>query len=218
LDPPVKVEIWSDVVCPWCYIGKRRFEAALSRFEHRDQVDVVWRSFELDPSAPAVREGDYRSRLARKYGLGAEGVQRIVERMTNAGAQEELALAFDILRAGNTFDAHRLLHLAAERDVQTVVKERFLAATFAEGRPIGDRDTLLALAVEAGLDGEEVQAVLDGDRYADEVRADEARAEEIGVTGVPFFLIDGRFAVAGAQAEDVFLDVLTRAYAKLSST
>jgi predicted DsbA family dithiol-disulfide isomerase len=207
------VEIWSDVVCPWCYVGKRRFERALSRFAHADQVRVVWRSFELQPGAPAGYDVDYATRLAGKYRVSAADAQAMIDRMTAAGAGEGLDLRFDRARPGNTFDAHRLLHHAAARGVQDAAKERLLAATFTEGRPIGDRGALVELAVEAGLDGAEVQAVLDGDGHADAVRADEAQAARHGISAVPFFVVDGTYGVAGAQPADVLLSVLEEAWA-----
>jgi predicted DsbA family dithiol-disulfide isomerase len=146
----MRVEIWSDVVCPWCYVGKRNFEAALSRFEHRDEVEVIWRAFELDPSAPTEREGDYATHLARKYGMSVDQARKMIATMTETGARAGAALDFERARPGNTFDAHRLIHLAGERGVQDAVKERFLRATFTDGEPIGDRSALLRLAVEAG--------------------------------------------------------------------
>jgi predicted DsbA family dithiol-disulfide isomerase len=210
----MKVEIWSDVVCPWCYVGKRRFEAALARFEHRDQVEVVWRSFELDPSAPRLREGDYAERLAGKYRVSLAEAQAMIDRMVQAGAADGLELRFDKARPGNTFDAHRLLHLASGRGVQDALKERLLAATFTEGAPIGDVDTLVGLAAEAGLDADAARAVLDGDADAAEVRADERRAAAFGITAVPFFVIDEAYGVSGAQPPDVLLGVLEQAWAE----
>jgi predicted DsbA family dithiol-disulfide isomerase len=208
----MKVEIWSDVVCPWCFVGKRRFEAALARFEHRDEVEVVWRSFELDPGAPVEREGRYTARLAAKYGVSESAAEEMVERMTRAGDDAGADIRFDRARPGNTFDAHRLLHLALERGVQDEVKERLLAATFTEGRPIGRRETLVDVAVEAGLDGDEVRGMLAGDRFADEVRADERQARALGITAVPFFVIDRAYGVPGAQPADVLLDALGQAW------
>ena len=166
------MQIWSDVVCPWCYIGKRRFEAALADFPHRDEVEVVWRSFELDPSAPAEREGDYAARLSRKYGVSVPQAQAMIDRMVETGAGDGLELRFDRSRAGNTFDAHRVLHLAAERGVQGAVKERLFRATFTEGEPIGDRATLVRLAAEAGLDPDETAEALASGAHAEAVRDD----------------------------------------------
>jgi predicted DsbA family dithiol-disulfide isomerase len=210
----VQIEIWSDVVCPWCYIGKRRFESALATFAHADDVEIVWRSFELDPRGPRERPGDYASRLASKYGMSHDRAMKTLHHMTDVAAEEGLEFDFARTRAGNTFDAHRVIHLAAERGVQGAVKERLLRAYFTEGEPIGDPDTLVRLAGEAGLDEAEVKDVLSGDAYASHVRADEAAAEELDVTGVPFFLIDRKFAVSGAQSTDVFSRVLDRAWEK----
>jgi predicted DsbA family dithiol-disulfide isomerase len=210
----MRVDIWSDVVCPWCYIGKRNFEAALAGFEHGGDVEVRWRSFELDPRAPAVREGDYAVRLAQKYGVAVVDAERMVAAMTSAAAGAGLHFDFERARPGNTFDAHRLIHLAGERGVQDAVKERLLRATFTEGEPIGDRDTLVRLAGDAGLAEGEAAAVLDSDAYAAEVRADERQALELGITAVPFFVIDGIFGVPGAQPPDVLARVLQRAWDK----
>jgi predicted DsbA family dithiol-disulfide isomerase len=209
----MRVEIWSDIVCPWCFVGKRRFEAALARFDHRDEVEVVWRSFELDPGAPVEREGRYTARLAAKYGISESAAEEMVERMTRAGDDAGADIRFDRARPGNTFDAHRLIHLALERGVQDEVKERLLAATFTDGRPIGRPETLVEVAVEAGLDGEEVRAMLAGDRFADQVRADERQARALGITAVPFFVIDRAYGVPGAQPADVLLDVLCQVWA-----
>ena len=209
----MKVEIWSDVVCPWCYIGKRRFERALAAFLHRDEVEVVWRSFELDPNAPRVREGDPVDRLARKYGMTREAAIAAQARVAGQAASEGLDYRLDIARAGNTFDAHRLLHLAAEQGLQGAVKERLLAAYFTEGRPIGERETLLELAAEAGLDQTAAREALAGDAYAAEVAADEREAAELGITGVPFFVVDRRYGISGAQPAELVQQALERAWA-----
>jgi predicted DsbA family dithiol-disulfide isomerase len=210
----MRVEIWSDVVCPWCYVGKRNFEAALAQFEQRDQVEVIWRAFELDPSAPAEREGDYATHLAHKYGMSLAKAQTMIATMTATGAKAGVVLDFEKARPGNTFAAHRLIHLAGERGVQDAVKERLLRATFTEGEPIGDRDVLLRLAVEAGLPQDEAAAVLESDTYATEVRAEEDLALDLGISAVPFFVIDRTFGVPGAQPPDVILRALQRAFEK----
>jgi predicted DsbA family dithiol-disulfide isomerase len=210
----VLVEIWSDVVCPWCYIGKRRFESAVAGFEHKDEVEIVWRSFELDPRAPQERTGSYAERLGKKYGMAPERAMNTLEHMTNVAAEEGLDFDFARSRAGNSFDAHRLLHLAAKAGLQDALKERFLRAYFSEGEAIGLPDVLQRLAEEVGLDGEEVASVLAGDDFADHVRADEEAAEELGVTGVPFFLVGRKFAVSGAQDAQVFARALQRGWDK----
>ena len=204
----MRVEIWSDVVCPWCYIGKRNFESALAQFEHRDEVEVLWRSFELDPHGPIEREGDYATRIARKYGMGLGEAKASLARMTSAAAAVGLDFRFDVARFGNTFDAHRLIHLGNERGIGDAVKERLLRATFTEGEPIGDRDTLVRLGADAGLDKDEAATVLEDGTYADAVRADETEAEELGITAVPFFVVDRRIAASGAQAPEVLLQLL----------
>jgi predicted DsbA family dithiol-disulfide isomerase len=214
LDRSMLVEIWSDVVCPWCYIGKRRFERALEGFAHRDAVEIVWRSFELDPHAPQERTGSYAELLGRKYGMAPERAHRTLQHMTDVAAEEGLDFDFGGVRPGNTFTAHRLLHLAAEHGHQGALKERFLRAYFTDGVAVGDPGALVALAAEVGLDEDEVRGVIEGDAFADHVRADEAAAEELDVTGVPFFVLDRRFAVAGAQDTAVFARALDRAWAK----
>lgn len=211
------IDIWSDIACPWCYVGKRRLEQALERFPHKAEVDVVWRAFELDPSAPRVRDRSqsYAERLAANYGTQPEQAQGMIDRMVGTAAGDGLEFRFDRIRPGNTFDAHRLLHLAHERGTQDALKERMLRAYMTEGQAIGERDVLVALAREAGLDDQEVRDVLDGERYASEVRRDEALARGLGITGVPFFVLAGRLAVSGAQPADVMLGALDKAWSEL---
>ncbi len=204
----MKVEIWSDVVCPWCYIGKRRFETALERFEHRGEVEVEYRSFELNPNAPSEVDGSLEEGLARKYGLSLEQARALNARVVEAAAGEGLQYRFDIARRGNTFDAHRLLHLASSDGLQAAMKERLMAAYFVEGRAIGDRETLVELAGEVGLDPGRARAALESGEFANDVRADEREATELGITGVPFFVIDRRYGVSGAQPPEVMLKAL----------
>lgn len=212
----LKVEVWSDVVCPWCYIGKRRFEAALARFEHRDEVELVWRSFELDVSAPpsSAEQGTYAERLATKYGRSVVEAQAMIDNMTRTAALEGLDFRFDLARPGNTFDAHRLLHLALEHGHQDELKESLDHATFSEGSPTSDHSALRALAVRAGLPEVEVHAVLTSDRYSNAVRADEAQARAYGISGVPFFVIDGRYGISGAQPAGAVLQTLDKAWSE----
>jgi predicted DsbA family dithiol-disulfide isomerase len=208
---PLTVEIWSDVVCPWCYIGKRRFEAALAEFPH--PVETVWRSFELDPGAPAVREHTATEHLAAKYGMSVEQAQASHARMTELAAAEGLEYDFHKTRGGNSFDAHRLIHLAAAHGKQDEAKERLMRAYFTEGVAIGDREALVALAADIGLDGDEVRVALDGDAYGDAVREDELLAQRIGIQGVPFFVLDRRLGVSGAQPAEVLVQALEQACA-----
>ena len=208
----MNVEIWSDIACPWCYVGKRRLEAALAGFEHRDDVTVTWRSFELDPAAPRERAVDGATHLAEKYGTSVEQARAMQQRMTETAAADGLDFRFDLARAGNTFDAHRLVHYASEHGLQDAMKERLLAAYLTEGAPIGDRETLVRLAAEVGLDPDEARAVVSGDRYTDDVRGEERDAVSLGITGVPFFVIDRKYGVSGAQDSSVLVDVLETAW------
>ncbi|WP_437601274.1 DsbA family oxidoreductase [Sorangium sp. So ce590] len=210
----LRVDVWSDIACPWCYVGKRRLEAALARFPRRDAVEVVWRAFELDPAAKRVQDAEvpYAERLARKYGASVAKAEGMIRQMTEVAAADGLELHFEKVRPGNTFDAHRVLHLAAERGVQDAVKERLLRAYMTEGEAIGEPEVLARLAGEAGLDPAEVREALAGDAFAREVRADEAEARAIGITGVPFFAIGGRYGVSGAQPAEALLGVLQRAW------
>jgi predicted DsbA family dithiol-disulfide isomerase len=208
---PLTVEIWSDVVCPWCYIGKRRFEAAVAAFGH--EVDTVWRSFELDPGAPPTRDHTATEHLAAKYGMSVEQAQASHAQMTALAAQEGLEYHFDTARGGNSFDAHRLIHLAAAHGNQDEAKERLMRGYFTEGVAIGDREALVALAADIGLDADEARAALDGDAYADAVREDELLAQRIGIQGVPFFVLDRRLGVSGAQPAEVLVRAMEQACA-----
>jgi predicted DsbA family dithiol-disulfide isomerase len=206
------VEIWSDIACPWCYIGKRRFETALADFEHRDDVTVTWRSFELDPAAPRERAVDGATHLAEKYGTSREQALAMHQRMTDVAADEGLEFRFDRARGGNTFDAHRLLHLAAAHGAQDAMKERLMRAYLTEGEAIGAPETLERLAIDAGLPADQVRELLAGDRFADDVRADEGAAAQLGIHAVPFFVVDRAMGASGAQPPEVFAELLRRGW------
>ena len=206
------IEIWSDIACPWCYVGKRRFEAALAEFEQRDQVQVSWRAFELDPEAPHEREGERAARLAEKYGTTVERAREMEQNMTDTAAGDGLEFRFDIARSGNTFDAHRVVHLAAEHGLQDAMKERLMRAHFGEGELMSDHATLARLAGEAGLPAGEVRDLLAGDRYASEVREDERTAASFGIHAVPFFVVDRAMGAAGAQPAEVLGELLRRGW------
>jgi len=208
----VKVEIWSDVACPWCYIGKRRFEQAVAAFPH--DVEVTYRSFELDPSAPVGGRETTLASLARKYG-GAERVAAMQEHVRDLAAEEGLAFRLDETLHVSTVDAHRLLHLALDEggaDVQARLAEALLAAYFESARDVSDHTVLRGIAVSEGLDESRVDAVLAGDEYGDAVRADIAQAAAYGATGVPFFVLEGQYAVSGAQPKEVFTRVLEQVW------
>ncbi|MCW2795129.1 DsbA family oxidoreductase [Nocardioides sp.] len=212
----MRIEIWSDVVCPWCYIGKRRLETALDGFEHADEVEVVYRSFELDPSAPHHGHERTLTTLAKKYGRGEDEMRSMMQNVVDTAAAEGLAFRlFDNVHT-NTIDAHRLLHLALEAGgpaVQRELKEALLAAYFLRAEDVGDHDVLRAAAALAGLDPDRVNEVLAGTEYADSVEADIRQAREYGATGVPFFVVDQKYGVSGAQPAEVFTRVLDQAWA-----
>ncbi|MBN8217225.1 MAG: DsbA family oxidoreductase [Spirochaetes bacterium] len=205
--------MWSDVACPWCYIGKRRLENALNDFEEREGVTLVWRSFQLDPQAPKQAGIPVAEMLAEKYGVSLAEAQAMNERVAGLAAEVGLEFRLDEVRYGNTFDAHRLVHFAAARGAQARMKERLFAAYFTEGEDLGDDAVLARLAEEIGLDGEEARAALSGEAFADEVLADRARAGELGIRGVPFYLIDEKLAISGAQPLATFTRALEKAWA-----
>jgi predicted DsbA family dithiol-disulfide isomerase len=208
----MQIEVFSDVVCPWCYIGKRRLEQALATFPHADEVTITYRSFQLDPTAPRRSEETLEQHLAGKYGRTLDEARQMNQRVSDVAATVGLDFRLADAQRGNTFDAHRLLQLAAARGRQPELKERLMKAYFSEGALLSDHDALAALAAEVGLDPTEVAAVLAGDDYADAVRADFALARRFGVTGVPFFVVDRTYGVSGAQEAAVLTDVLQRAW------
>ena len=208
----MNVEIWSDVACPWCYLGKRRFESALANFAHRDEVNIIWRSYQLDPSAPRVSEEKVNQVLAKKYGMSIEEARAANNHLAALGTAEGLDYHFEDVQYSNTFDAHRLIHLAAAHNKQDAAKERFLKAYFTEGAAMGDHETLIKLVSEVGIDADEARSVLNGDTYADDVRADVRRARTFGVNGVPFFAIDEKYGISGAQPTEVFSQVLEQVW------
>jgi predicted DsbA family dithiol-disulfide isomerase len=213
----MQVEIWSDVVCPWCYLGKRRFERALSDFAHADDVQVVYRSFELDPAAPANATTPVIEVLADKYGMSQAQAARAQHEMTVRAAGDGLTFRMDGLRSGNTRDAHRLIQLAKERGRQADMVERLHRAHFTDADSVFDHEALTRLAVEVGLDRDEVASVLASDAYADHVDTDEAMARAIGTTGVPLFVIDRKYGISGAQPSDMITQVLERAWREAES-
>ena len=207
----MRVDIWADIVCPWCYIGHKRFSRVLEGFEHGDEVEVVYRSFELDPSIPAGQVTPILELLAAKYGLSAARARQAEASVAATAAAE--GLEFTATRAmGNTFDGHRLVHLGRVADRQGPVVERLYRAYFAEGRPVFEPGDLVGLAAEAGLDPGVARQALDDGSYADDVRADEDQARSLGIGGVPFFVLDGRLGVSGAQPAETFARALQQAW------
>jgi predicted DsbA family dithiol-disulfide isomerase len=209
----MQIEVWSDVVCPWCYIGKRRLETALEKFPHRDQVEVVWRSFQLDPTIPEGETFPTLPALAAKYGRSVEEMRQMQGRVEEMAAGE--GLQYDLVNgiSGNTLLAHELIHLAAERGLGGEMKERLLHAHFEQGRSVFSVDDLVPLAVEVGLDEDDVRRALADRRYLPAVREDIVTAQTLGATGVPFFVVDRKYGAAGAQPAELLLQVLERAWA-----
>ncbi len=208
----MKVEIWSDVVCPFCYIGKRKFEKALAQFAHRDDVEVTWRSFQLDPDFQPTPGERIHESLAKKKGVSAAEGKQMGDRMTTAAQEVGLDYRFDKAIPANTFLAHQLIHLGAHHGRQDATKERLMAAYYTEGQNIGDLDTLVRLGAEIGLDATESRAALTAGTYAEAVRSDEYQAQQIGVRGVPFFVFADKYAVSGAQPAELFGEVLAKVW------
>lgn len=206
------VEIWSDVVCPFCYIGKREFERALERFPHKNEVEVVRKSFELDPSAPERDEHDMYGMLVAKYGGTREDavgrVDQVVQRAKTVGLEYRMDLAV----IGSSFHAHRLIQFAKTKGKGAETEERLFKAYFTEGAHLADKSTLKNLAKEIGLNADEVEGVLNSDRFTAEVRTDEREAQQLGVRGVPFFVLDRKYGVSGAQSSDHFFGALEQAW------
>jgi predicted DsbA family dithiol-disulfide isomerase len=206
----IRVEVWSDFVCPFCFLGKRRLEHAAA--EEGLTLDVHWRSFELDPAARGDGSESTTALLMRKYRMTKPQAIQSQSSLAAAAAQEGIDFRWEIAKPGNTFDAHRLAHLAAERGLGGAAEERFMRAYMSEGEFLGDSAALLRLATSVGLDEADVRRVLDSDAYTDAVRADQqvARAE-LHIEGVPFFVIENQLAISGAQPRDLFRDALRRA-------
>jgi predicted DsbA family dithiol-disulfide isomerase len=211
----MQIDVWSDYACPWCALGLARLTVALGDFEHRDDVTLVHRAFELDRHAPASSSGTAEEAVARKYGMPPEQVRAGHARLTALGAEAGFTFDFDRVRLGNTFDAHRLTEAARGTEWEGALVERLFAAHFSEGRQLSDHAVLRDVARSAGLPDDITEDVLGGAAYADDVRADEAAAAELGVTGVPYFLIDGAWPVPGAQDVETLRVLLERAWSRI---
>ncbi|WP_029145471.1 DsbA family oxidoreductase [Microbacterium luticocti] len=211
MTPPITIDVWSDIACPWCYIGKRNLEkglAAASATGDAPEVEVVFHSFELSPDTPVDFDGDEIDFLAGHKGMPREQVQQMLERVTGVAADAGLDYRFDLLKHTNTVKAHELLHFAKQQGRQHEMAERLMAAYFTEGRHVGRVDDLVALAEEAGLDAAAAREALESGRHLDAVRADQAQAAAYGINGVPFFVIDGKYGVSGAQPPEAFTQIV----------
>ena len=207
----MRVDIWSDIVCPWCYVGNARFSRALADFEHGDQVEVVYRSFELDPSIPQGRATPILDVLASKYGMSQAQARQAEARVAALAGAE--GLDFTVDRAmGNTFDAHRLVHFGREQGAQARVAKELYHAYFGEGRSVFGQDALVGVAAGAGLDPDAARHALENGSFSDEVRADEEEAGRLGISGVPFCVLGGKYGVSGAQPTETFAQALRQAW------
>lgn len=209
---PMLIEVWSDIACPFCYIGKRRLQAALARFPQRDDIRVEWRSFQLQPQLVTDASRRINEYLAATKGMPLAQVEQMQARVQEMGAGEGIAFAMDRVVVANTFNAHRLLQWAQAEGRGDAMKERLMRAYFEEGANVDDAETLRALAVEAGLDSAQAATLLAGDGFADEVRRDIAEARQQRISGVPFFVLDRAYAISGAQPPELFDQALARAY------
>ena len=209
MSEPMKVDVWSDVQCPWCYIGKRKFERGVELFG--EPVEVEFHSYQLAPDSPVDFDGSHLDYLATKFAMPEPQVEEMLSNVSAIAAEVGLAYDFDSVQQTNTTRAHEVLHLAKQRGLQDALNERLMRAYFIEGRHIGHIDDLVEFGSDVGLDPVEVRDALDDGRYADAVEADIAQAQAYGITGVPFFVIDGRLGVPGAQSPEVFASALEQA-------
>ena len=214
----IKVDIWSDIRCPFCYIGKRKFEAALTQFQHKDQVEVVWHSFELDPVTKTDVSADVYTYLARHKGQTRDWAVHMHKQVAQTAKEVGLDYDFDHVVIANSFNAHRVIQLAKTKHLGDAAKEALLKAYFTDGKNIDDNDTLVKIGSEIGLDAGDVSGMLASDAYAREVREDEAAAQDIGINGVPFFVLNNKYGVSGAQAPSVFLQTLQQAWQDYKKT
>lgn len=208
----MKVEIWSDIACPFCYIGKRRFENALSKFEHRDQIEIKWRSFELNADIPKRKTTTTLEFLTAHKGISATQAKALFKQVTETAAKDGLKFNFDIGLHGNTFDGHRLVHFATENGCGDAMKERLFSGYFVRGESVANIDTLVSMATDVGLDAEKTRAMLESDNFSDSVRSDETKAKALGIHGVPFFLINEKDELSGIQSPEYILRLLNKAW------
>jgi len=208
----MKVEIWSDIACPFCYIGKRRFETALEKFVHKNKVEIVWKSYQLDPYFKPILGQNIHQMLAEKKGWTEEHARELNQQVIKMAKESGLNYNMDSIVPANTLNVHRLIHLAAKHGLQNEAEEKFFSAFFVEGRNLNSKDVLGELAIEIGLSFDEVETLLNGKEFADEVNADAHEGAAIGVRGVPFFVFDRKYAVSGAQPEHLFLETMTKVW------
>lgn len=208
----MKIEIWSDVMCPFCYIGKRRFENALNLLPFKNEIEIEWKSFQLDPSVKSEPGRNIHQYLAERKGFSVEKAKELNDHVTGMAAAEGLQYNFDKAVVANSFDAHRFSQVAKKNGKGIEAEESLFRAYFTEGKDISDHDTLVQLGNEIGLDSTAVRQALESDAYTKEVQKDIAEAEALAIRGVPFFVIDRKYAVSGAQASETFVQALNQSY------
>lgn len=208
----MKIEIWSDVMCPFCYIGKRHFETALKQFGDTESIEVIWKSFQLDASIPDVAEETYEDYLVKRKGMSRDQVKAMLQNVTNSAKQVGLDYDFDKSIMVNSHKAHQLIQFAKTKNLGDQAEERLFYAFFTEGKSIADNDVLIQLGKEIGLDEQELQVALTDKKYVQLVQDDIKEARELGVNGVPFFVFDRKYAVSGAQPAQAFLETLKKSF------
>ena len=212
MNTTMKIQVWSDIMCPFCYIGKRRIEGALANFPYKDKVTIEWKSFQLDPNFKASETDNMIDHLAKKYGKDTTWAEEMTANVTQTAKSAGLDFNFDKAIMANSFNAHRLLHLAKKYNLGDALKEQLLKAYFTDGKNVNDLDTLRELGLTAGLPKEEIETVLHSDAFSEAVEKDIAMAQQIGIQGVPFFVFDNKYAISGAQAEETFLQALEKTW------
>jgi len=210
----MKIEVWSDVVCPFCYIGKKKFETALANFEERNNVEFVWKSFQLNPNVKTNLDISLYEHLAESKGISVDQAKEMGGHAAQMASSVGLTMNFDKSVVANSFNSHRLIHFAKEKGLQHEMKERLFKAYFSEGNKIDDIEILISLGKEIGLNSEELKAVLESNKYADAVQADVQESQQLGVTGVPFFVFDRKYALSGAQDPAAFLETLETSFSE----
>ena len=208
----MKVEIWSDVMCPFCYIGKRRFEDALQKSAHKDEIEVEWKSFQLNPAMVTSPDTNINQYLAKVKGWSIEQAEEMNAYVTNMAAEAGLTYNFDKAVVANSFKAHRFTHLAKQHGLGDAAEEQLFKAYFTDGKNTDDIDTLIGLGTAIGLDAAEIKQTLESDAYAGEVKQDITEAQRLGISGVPFFVLDRKYGISGAQSPDVFTDTIEKAF------
>ncbi|MBC6110173.1 DsbA family protein [Pedobacter fastidiosus] len=214
----MKVEIWSDVMCPFCYIGKRHFEQAIDRLPFKNEIEVDWKSYQLNPEYHNTNNETVYEYLSRSKGMPIEQAKQMTKQVVDMASNAGLTIDFDKNIPANTFNAHRLIHLAAKHNLQDLAEEKLFEAHFVQSRNIGETSVLVDVAGEIGLDKAEAEEVLNSDQFAEAVRYDVYESQSLGIRGVPYFVMDRKYGVSGAQPVQAFTDALTQSFTEWKET